>query len=89
MNKNKEAQKIEAEIARLQNQLYNLAISEVSPSVEYYTMMRWNLEKSIADLELMLEIELKHQKMIQPFIYTNYLFVFVVIMFITYFLLMY
>lgn len=87
MNK-KEIAKIEAEISRLQNQLYNLAESDVPPSVEYYTLMRWNIEKSIADLELILEREIEHEKMMKPFIYTNYLFVFVVIAFITYFLLM-
>lgn len=87
MNK-KEIAKVKAEIARLQNQLYNLAESEVPPSIEYYTLMRWNIEKSIADLELLLEREYEHQKMMKPFIYTNYMFVFVVLVVITYFLLM-
>jgi len=87
MNK-KEIAKIEAEIKRLQNQLYNLAESKVPPSVEYYTLMRWNIEKSISDLEIILEREIEHEKMMKPFIYTNYLFVFLVAAFITYFLLM-
>lgn len=87
MNK-KEIAKIEAEIQRLKNQLYNLAEAEVPPTVEYYTLMRWNIEKSISDLELFLEKEREHQEMMKPFVYTNYVFVFVVLAFITYMLLM-
>ena len=87
MNK-KEIAKIEAEIERLKNQLYNLAEAEVSPSVEYYKLMRWNIEKSICDLELFLEKEREFQELMKPFVYTNYLFVFVVMAFLTYMLLM-
>lgn len=88
MNK-KEIAKIEAEIKRLKNQLCNLAEAEVPPSVEYYTLMRWNIEKSISDLEIFLEKEREHQEMMKPFVYTNYIFVFVVLLFIIYFLLIY
>lgn len=86
---NKEIAKVQEEIEKLKDQLYCLSESEVPPSAEYYQLMRWNIEKSITDLELYMERELEHDKKMQPLYYLMYLFIFLVCFFITFSLIMY
>jgi hypothetical protein len=89
MNKNKEIAKAEAEIDKLKDKLYCLLEADVPPSPEYYQLMRWNIEKSITDLELYIERTLEHDKRMKPLYFTLYVFIFLVSFFITYFLIMY